>query len=336
VNQHPELVTAPLDRFCDLYEALNVDRGWFGDASSLRFAAMTAVSCPGPPQEVASSIRRMAEEINRLSGWFGELKSPLRFIIAAILVLNRDDASEFLSEVKRARELFRHANLRRGGIYETMAILVMRLQNDLQPISPADVARFQAIYEEMKRHHWWLTGPDDFPACAILGGQDAPPAEIGMKIEEIYQSLNESGFSTGDPLQTAANLLYLARLDPFTVANRYSELADGFRNNGVSIWQSDYDELAILTFLDHPASRIVDYVLEDRRIMERLTPKPDRSLTFNLAASITFLELVQVDDNLEAISDAKALMDMQSIINAQQAAAAAAASSAATASSASS
>ena len=114
---------------------LNADRGWFGDASSLRFAAMTAVSCSGSPQEVASSIRRMAEEINRLSGWFGELKSPLRFIMAAILVLNRDDASEFLAEVERARELFRHANLRRGGIYETMAILVMRLQNDLQPVS---------------------------------------------------------------------------------------------------------------------------------------------------------------------------------------------------------
>jgi len=336
MSQHPEFITAPLDRFCELYEVLNADRGWFGDASSLRFAAMTAVSCPGSPDEVASAIRRMAEEIKQLSGWFGELTSSLRFIIAAILVLNRDDASEFLAEVKRTRELFRHASLRRGGIYETMAILVLRLQNDLQPISPASVARFQTIYEEMKRHHWWLTGPDDFPACAILVGQDAAPAEIGMKIEEIYQSLNESGFSTGDPLQTAANLLYLSRLDPVTAANRYFELANGFREKGVSIWQSDYDELAILTFLDHPASRIVDCVLEDRRIMERLSPKPDRSLTFNLAASITFRELVQVDDNLEAINDAKALMDMQSIINAQQAAAAAAASSAATTSAAAS
>ena len=334
MSQHPDLVTDPLSRFCDLYDALNAERGWFGDPSSLRFAAMTAVSCPGSPDEVASAIRSMAEEIKQLSGWFGELTSSLRFIVSAILVLNRDDASEFLAEVKRARELFRHAGLRRAGIYETMAILILRLQNDLQPVTSASVARFQAIYEEMKRHHWWLTGPDDFPACAILVGQDASPAEIGMKIEEIYQALSESGFSTGDPLQTAANLLYLSRLDPVTAANRYFELANGFRDSGVSIWQSDYDELAILTFLDHPASRIVDYVLEDRQVMEKLRPKPDRSLTFNLAASITFLELVQVGDNLEAISDAKVLLDMQSIINAQQAAAAAAAASSAAASSA--
>ncbi len=95
MSRHPELVTAPLDRFCDLYDALNAERGWFGDASSLRFAAMTAVSCPGSPDEVASAIQSMAEEIKQLSGWFGELTSSLRFIIAAILVLNRDDASEF-------------------------------------------------------------------------------------------------------------------------------------------------------------------------------------------------------------------------------------------------
>ena len=127
-------------------------------------------------------------------------------------------------------------------------------------------------------------------------------------------------------------MLYLARLDPVVAAGRYSELANGFRQNNVAIWQSDYDELAILTFLSHPPCRVVARVLEHRKAMEELKPKPDRSLTFNLAASIAFIELVQLDDNLEAITDAKALMDMQSTINAQQAAAAAASSAAITAS----
>ncbi len=329
MSQTPHLPADPLNRFRDLYDVLNAERGWFGDPSSLRFAAMTAVTCQGSPTEVASAIRSMAEEIKRLSGWFGELNSSLRFIVSAILVLNRDSASDFLAEVERGRELFRQASLRRGGIYETMAILILRLQNDRGPITADAVVRFKAIYEEMKRHHWWLTGPDDFPACAILVGQEASPGEIGAAIERIYQALNETGFSTGDPLQTAANLLYLSRLDPDVAAERYFELANGFRQSGVAIWQSDYDELAILTFLNHPPYRVVERVLEHRKAMEELKPKPDRSLTFNLAASIAFLELVQLDENHESITDAKALMDMQSIINAQQAAAAAAASSAA-------
>ena len=336
MDQPPHLPADPLSRFRDLYGALNAERGWFGDPSSLRFAAMTAVTCKGSPVEVASAIRSMAEEIKQLSGWFGELNSSLRFIVSAILVLNRDRASDFLAEVKRGRELFRQADLRRGGIYETMAVLILRLQNDLSPINAEAVVRFKAIYEEMKRHHWWLTGPDDFPACAILVGQEASPGEIGEAIERIYQALNQNGFSTGDPLQTAANLLYLSRLDPAVVSERYFELANGFRQSGVAIWQSDYDELAILTFLSHSPYRVVERVIEHRKAIEELKPKPDRSLTFNLAASIAFLELVQLDENCEAITDAKALMDMQSIINAQQAAAAAAASSAAMAASASS
>jgi hypothetical protein len=66
-----------------------------------------------------------------------------------------------------------------------------------------------------------------------LVGQDASPIEIGESIEQIYQVLNRSGFAKGDPLQTAANLLYLAGLDPLVAAERYFTLAAGFRDSGV-------------------------------------------------------------------------------------------------------
>ncbi len=45
-----------------------------------------------------------------------------------------------------------------------MAILVLRMKADKAPVSDRAVREFQEMYEEMKRHHWWLTGPDDFPA----------------------------------------------------------------------------------------------------------------------------------------------------------------------------
>jgi Protein of unknown function (DUF4003) len=319
----------PMSRFFAVYKMLDADRGWFGDASSLRFAAMAAVRSPGEPSDVAGGIRQIADEIKAESGWFGSLNSPLRFIVSAMLYANGDGAAPFLAEVERGQAMFRDAGLRRGGIYETMAILIMRLRADKQPIASGTVDRFQAIYEEMKRHHWWLTGPDDFPACAILVSQPESPVEIGDRIEQIYQSLHAAGLSSGDPLQTAANLLYLARLDPSEAASRFRDLAHGFREHHVSIWQTDYDELAILSFLDHSPTAVIDRVLSNRARMQELRPQPDRSLSFNLAASITFLELVKLDRRMKEITDAKALMDMQAIIAAQQAAAGAAASSAA-------
>ena len=67
--------------------------------------------------------------------------------------------------------------------------------------------------------------------------------------------------------------------------------------------------------------------------MAALRPDPGRLLTFNLAAGLTFLELVQCDGEMKQLTDVKALMDMQAIIQAQQAAACAAATSAAVAAS---
>lgn len=325
----------PLARFEDLYEALNAERRWWREASPLRFAAVAALTCPGPAKTVAAAIRRITKNIAAESGFFGRLDSRLRFIVATILLAHDDKARVFLKEVKRARGMFREAGLRRGGVYETMAILILRMHAQQTPITKTTIRRFKAIYEEMKRHHWWLTGPDDFPACAILTGQQESPGRILETIEYLYQSLRSQGFSTGDPLQTAANILYLSRLDKSKAAHRYQSLAERFRNNKVAIWQSDYDELAILTFLDHPPGRVVDHVLKNREAMKTIRPKPDRSLTFNLAASITFLELVRVNRNLKVITDVKALLDMQAIINAQQAASAAACASTAAAASAS-
>ena len=134
-------------------------------------------------------------------------------------VLNRVPA--FLEEVERVRGLFRTVKLRRGGIYELMAILILRLQACRSPIEVATLERFKAIYQELKQYHWWLTGPNDFPACAILVGESDSPPAIASGIEEIYRALNDRGFSRGDPLQTAANLLYLVIKDhPFSDGNK--------------------------------------------------------------------------------------------------------------------
>ena len=56
----------PLGRFREVYDALNAERGWFQGASTLRFAAMTAMCCPGTGRETARGIRRIADEIKKM------------------------------------------------------------------------------------------------------------------------------------------------------------------------------------------------------------------------------------------------------------------------------
>lgn len=324
----------PLRRLTDIFEALNAERSWFSDVSPLRFAAVAALTCTGEPTAVASGIRGIAEELKERSGWFGELNGSLRFIIAAMLLQNDDTAADFMRAVEDVRRQFRAVRLSRGGSYEVMSALILR-GPERETVQLARVERLKSIYEVMKRYHWWITNVADFPACAILARQSGPPDAIGEEIETIYQELHAVGFKKGDPLQTAANLLFLAKEKPQTVAMRYYALAEGFRAERTRIWQSEYDELAILAFLSQPAGEIVDRVLECQTGIRALKPRPDRSLAFNLASSVTFVDLIQSHVETAAVTDAKALIDMQAIISAQQAAAIAAMAGATAAASAS-
>ena len=309
----------PLDRFVELYEALNKDRSWWGDVNSLRFAAITALHCPGSGLEVATAIRDVAEDLRQRASWFTQLRGPLNFVISAMLLRMGDTPEAFLAEADRVQSMFRQLGMRRGYIYEMLAILVLRQRGKGAPITREMTTRFQKLYEEMKCHHWWLTGPDDFPACAVLVQEEGSAAEIGETIEGIYQALAGQGFSTGNQLQFAANMLYLAHQDPTLIAQRYRALADAFRAKDVSIWRSDYDELAFLSFLKQSPEEVVSRTLQHRKAMAQLKPKPDVFMTFSLAAAITFIELVTMDDKMQVITEARPLMDMQTIIAAQEA-----------------
>jgi hypothetical protein len=260
-----------------------------------------------------------------------DVGGTIRFIIGSILYQNGDGATSFIREVERVRSMFRSEKLRRSLPMEMMAVLVLRIQSGGGIISRQTVRRFREIYDEMKQHHRWLTGPDDFPACAILTGQEGSPTEIGHKTEQIFSELRSFKFPNGNPLQTAANLLFLADGTPPQLAGRMADLRSEFRNRKVRISQMNFDELAILSFLDRPVQRLVDDVVANRAELKTIRPRFDQSTLFNAAVSITFAKMAGASADLVPLSQAKTMIDMQAIIAAQQAAAAAGAAAAAAA-----
>ena len=326
-----QLPADALSRFVELYGRLEAERSWYEDASSLRFAAVATLTCAGTPAEVAAGIRARDQELKDALGWFSSMSAQLRMVVAALLHVHDYRPRAFLDEVERVRAFFRAAGLSRNRTYELMAILILGTRNGGQPIEQASVRRLEAIWRQMQTHHYWLTGADDYPACAILVHQPGSPEALGRRTEDIYQALRRGGHGLGNPLQTAANVLSLADETPAILARRFSDLWQGFRQAGLHMVRDDHEELAILSFLDHPPERIVDRVLRHRETIAALRPRPDRQLSFNLASSTAFLDLVRLDRNLKEVTDAKAMLDIQAIVQAQQAAAGAAAAGAATA-----
>lgn len=325
----PHLAADPLARFQALYAALAPSPGLFTDTAPLRLAALALITAPGEPDALARAALARDEALQRRLGLFSSTGSALRQVLAAQLVKYDDDPDAFLDEVERVQGLFRERGLRRGGPYEVLAVLILRRGLLGAPIGAADVVRVAAIYEAMKSYHWWLTGPEDLPACAMLIRSKGEPSAIAAGIEAIYQALRtRAALSAGDALQSAAGTLYLAGADPDDVATRFAALAQGFRSAGVTIGRTEYDELAALCFLALPPERVVDAVMA---IYERLGPR--KWLTgrehFNFASNLAFISLLSARDTRGRLADVKLLIDMQMIVTAQQAALAASAATAA-------
>jgi len=319
----PRLYTPadPLARFAELHAALAGGRGWLRDHVPLRLAAVCLLTTPGDAAALADATRAQDAALRARLGWTTGVDAGLRLLIAAQVVKHGDDPERLLAEAGRVRALMRAAEVRRGGVYELLAVQVMRRVLGPTPIDAAHIERFRAIYEALKRHHWWLTGPEDFPTCAMLLARPDEPAAIGAGTEAIYQALHRrAGLWRGEALQTAAQVLYLGGAAPDELVDRFALLLAGFRAGGVRIGQGQYDELAILCLLAWPIERVLTTVLEFRGALLATQRWLGKASALNLAASLAFVRLVSVDEALGPLADAKLLLDMQAIITARQAA----------------
>jgi len=329
----------PLDRFLELLDALLADKKWTEGVAPLRYAASTLMTMPGDAPRVARDLRRIADELLDRAGWFGPLKSPARFAVAAILLRSGIDAATFTDEVTRVDGLFKERGLKRRSVLSCLAILLLfdHARREGRRVDGPLVSRFGQVYEAMASHHGFLTGLDDYPACALLAGLDGTPSDVARRCERFYDGLRDLGFRRGNALQSVSHMLVFAPEADDVVMRRFRALYDAFDKAGLWMNTGDYDEVAALSFLDRPAATVVSTTLRHREVLAKHKPRPGRELSFSLACGTAFLELAGggADERLRGTQNVLAI---QAILQAQQAAmiAAVAASSAAAASSASS
>ena len=99
---------------------------------------------------------------------------------------------------------------------------------------------------------------------------------------------------------------------------RFVALREEFTARGLRMHEGAYNQLAVLSFLEHSPVQIADRVLDHRAVMAALKPNPGREMTFDLAVGTAFLDLVHLDRDLREISDLSNLLQIQAVIQAQQ------------------
>jgi hypothetical protein len=317
----PARAVDPLARFLELHHLFDEGRRMLGDRVPLRLAAVTLITTPGDAAALVSRVRTCDRELGEHFGWLTDVDDSVRLVLAAALVRANETAATFVQALEQGRALMRAAKMRRGGVYEVLAMLVLRRVIGGGAIEAAHVERLQAIYTEMKRHRWFLTGPEDLTACAMLVGRRGTPEEIGEHCEAIYRRLAEAPKTWGgDPLQTAANVLALVELAPDEAASRFLDVATALRDRGIKVRQAEYDEVAVLSFVPRSADRVAQTVVELRAQLVASLAALSGEFATSLAANLAFVRLLSDDEGIAALGDAKLLLDMQSVVAARAAA----------------
>ncbi|KIG17238.1 hypothetical protein DB30_03551 [Enhygromyxa salina] len=315
--EQDEHLREPVARFFALDAALEPTRGMFGDRSAQRFAAASLVLVPGEPAQIATQLRETAKQFQQLMPWRVGFAPQLHLMFAVALVRHDDTPDALLDETKRVRKIMRALGLRWAPVYEFIAVLVMRTLGDGAPISDEQVQRMRDIYEAMKQHHWVLTGPEDFPACALLTTRAGTPQQLAQYAHDIYEGLRAGGRGRGDPLQTASNLLAMLASDHLpapALSERFLALVSAFEHAGQKIAASEYDEVALLCFLSRPVPAIVETVAAYKQALGADIRWFEGDYAFGFATNLAFVQLVGGDPELGPIADFKSLLDMYSIL----------------------
>ena len=179
----------------------------------------------------------------------------------------------------------------------------------------------------MRKARWFLTGADDYPACAALAGCEGSAKALAARAESMFQTLrSHAGFRWGNALQRASHFLTLTGLEPEAAGSRARAIVEGLRERGCRVSMAEYDEVAIFCAVPLPVAQLCDRVRASYDRLPGFGWADSHGHRFDIAAAVALAELLN-DAGSEQLQTLKSLSDLQAIIAAQQAATAAVAAS---------
>jgi len=307
-----------IERYLEVFEGLRRRKRWSTGINILRFAALTLASTDmaDPGTRLEDTAKALADE----AGGFSPLGSAMRHAVAAILIRRGLDPVTTVHQTKETLAAFKEFKLQRSGARPLLAALILVLDAKGGVPSRDKIERLKAIIDRWKKDHRFLTGVDDYPMAAMHATSDIGVEQIGVEVEQIYQLLRRAKFSSGDPLQLASHLLMFSDQGPREAAERFERTAKALKEAKQRVWQSHYDEVALLVLSGGHVDEVVPKVIDYRDRLRAVKPRPPAELAFSIAAGVVLAEEAERMSALEGANAAANLRAVQAIIEAQQAA----------------
>lgn len=205
---------------------------------------------------------RLDTALKKETGFFSQLGQPVRGSIVGLMMAN-DQASE--SKAKEIADIYQA--IRDGGFksspftYFGAYLLLFADKQD----RAAFITKGQAVYQEIKNNHPFLTGPEDGPMALSIVMQDTLKNESATAIvnlmERYYEGLREIGFHRQNELQfAAATAAMVAPTFSPELLRRVEQVVQEIKALGIRFQPIHYNVIVMLAFasLNGKASIAVD------------------------------------------------------------------------------
>lgn len=272
---------------------------------------MTAAQFTAKGQKIdGNAFIKVSDTIKKSASLFSPLKS-IHFPITGMILASEKIPDDEVNRLHRNYELLRKVGLR-SSVFTYMAAYLME--------DSMDTERIKAVFEEMKKHHRFLTSYDDYPAAVIIAKQEGDVESLLEVSEQYYQMLNENGFYKGNDLQFLANMLVMNGAFNKKLASNVIYAKDELNRNGLKVKQIHYPSIGVISL----SGKINEAVTCSLELKDMKLFKWYKDMA--IVAATYFVSQQYVD------ASSSITVAMQAIIQAQQAASAAAISAAAAAS----
>lgn len=324
-----EQYTSRLELFADNAQKMKKAFAW-QNAMINRLAALLYTAENKIADEGA--IRESHELIKENTGFFSSFRGTSAILIATLLSLSTDKETK-LAHTLAVYDMMKNLKFRASDYLVVAAYQIAANTTSDQYL--ITVERAKVFYDNMKAHHRFLTGQDDYIFAAMLGLSDIDTHSGVTRMEQLYADLKPE-FLSGNSVQTLTQVLVLGNETAEAAANVLA-LHSAFRSQGIRM-DKEYtlSSLGVLSLLPYDRETIVSNVSETYEYLRTKKGFGNWSITKQelLLLSAALVAFHSVDDVKSGILTTTLSTSITNIIIAQQTAiAAAAAASAAAASS---
>lgn len=246
--------------------------------------------------------------IKKNEGWTSPLRSHLLHVAAAFMVLTEESVENSLKLVNQNQQALNDAGFWKTS-YTYLAALLMN--------NPEEAARARALYEEMKKHHKFLTSNEDIPYAVLLGSREGSPEERAATMNMYYKDLREKGFSMGNDLQWLSQIMTFESpaYNPEMVG-KVLAIQQFFKDEKIKIKYAQYPTLGFLAVTGVGGNALNEIVLNTRELESNKIFRWYKDMAFSTAVQQTMADNIEGQD----IVDMAFSTSLEALMQAQQAA----------------